>query len=163
MTLEAAFKEQLAKWEGLVEELEHGLLWSVTETKPEEEHTLVTQYLDAATDLISHGPRGPGGMPGRRRRGAEPRTGGAVPLAMSGTVQRHGRVVQLPDGVIRLAPAIASLRPRKGGRLARLGSPGPEGAGPLPPAHGRPQPGAVQLLARGSRSAGSERGLGASD
>jgi len=53
MTLEAAFKEQLAKREGLVEELEHGLLWSVTETKPEEEHTLVTQYLDAATDLIA--------------------------------------------------------------------------------------------------------------
>jgi hypothetical protein len=53
MTLEAAFKEQSAKWEGLVEELEHGLLWSVLETKPEEEHILVTQYIDAATDLIS--------------------------------------------------------------------------------------------------------------
>jgi len=53
MTLEAAFKEQSAKWEALVEELEHGLLWSVTETKPEEEYALATQYLDAATDLVA--------------------------------------------------------------------------------------------------------------
>jgi hypothetical protein len=53
MTLEGNFKELAAKWERLVEELEHGLLWSVTETRPNEEHTLATHYIDAATDLIA--------------------------------------------------------------------------------------------------------------
>jgi hypothetical protein len=53
MTLDAAFKELSARWERLAEELEHGLLWSVTETKPAEEHMLATHYVDGATDLVS--------------------------------------------------------------------------------------------------------------
>jgi hypothetical protein len=53
MTLEAAFKDLSAKWERLAEELEQGLLWSVAETKPDEEHALATHCLDAATDLVS--------------------------------------------------------------------------------------------------------------
>jgi hypothetical protein len=53
MTLEGNFMELRAKWERLVEELEHGLLWSVLETKPNEEHALANQYIDAATDLIA--------------------------------------------------------------------------------------------------------------
>jgi hypothetical protein len=53
MTLEAAFKDLTAKWVRLAEELEHGLLWSVTETKPAEEHALATDYLDTATDMIA--------------------------------------------------------------------------------------------------------------
>jgi hypothetical protein len=52
MTLEAVFKDLSAKWERLVEELEHGLLWSVTQTQPEEEHTLAHHYVDGATDLL---------------------------------------------------------------------------------------------------------------
>lgn len=53
MTLEAVFSELSAKWERLVEELEHGLLWSVTETKPDEEHALASHYVDGATDLVA--------------------------------------------------------------------------------------------------------------
>jgi len=53
MTLETVFKDLAVKWERLAEELEHGLLWSVTETKPTQEHALATHYLDAATDLIA--------------------------------------------------------------------------------------------------------------
>jgi hypothetical protein len=53
MTLEGNFKELASKWERLVEELEHGLLWSVTETKPNEEHALATHYIDTATDLVA--------------------------------------------------------------------------------------------------------------
>jgi hypothetical protein len=53
MTLEAVFKDLAVKWERLVEELEHGLLWSVTQMKPEEdEHTLAHYYIDGATDLL---------------------------------------------------------------------------------------------------------------
>jgi hypothetical protein len=53
MTLEGNFKDLATKWERLVEELEHGLLWSVTETKPDEDHALANHYVDAATDLIA--------------------------------------------------------------------------------------------------------------
>jgi hypothetical protein len=53
MTLEGMFMDLATKWERLVEELEHGLLWSVMETKPDEEHALATHYVDAATDLIA--------------------------------------------------------------------------------------------------------------
>ena len=53
MTLETVFHDLSVQWERLVEELEHGLLWAITETKPDEEHELANQYLDMATDLIS--------------------------------------------------------------------------------------------------------------
>jgi hypothetical protein len=53
MTLEATFKDLTARWDRLAEELEQGLLWSVTETMPAEEHALATHYVDATTDLIA--------------------------------------------------------------------------------------------------------------
>jgi hypothetical protein len=53
MTLEAAFNELLVKWRHLAEELEQGLLWSVIETKPPEEHALANHYVDGATDLVA--------------------------------------------------------------------------------------------------------------
>src|SRR3974390_3534108 len=52
MTLEAVFKDLSAKWERLVEELEHGLLWSVTQVKPDDEHALAHLYVDGATDML---------------------------------------------------------------------------------------------------------------
>jgi hypothetical protein len=53
MTLEAVFNDLSRKWDRLAEELDDGLLWAITQTKPEEEHELATQYLDMTTDLIS--------------------------------------------------------------------------------------------------------------
>ena len=53
MTLGTAFQELAAKWQRLAEELEQGLLWQVTETKPAEEHALATHYVDGATDLVA--------------------------------------------------------------------------------------------------------------
>src|SRR4051812_16598921 len=53
MTLEAAFTDLSSRFERLVEELEQGLLWSVMETMPAEEHALATHYVDATTDLIA--------------------------------------------------------------------------------------------------------------
>jgi hypothetical protein len=53
MTLEAVFSDLSAQWKRMVEEGEHGLLWAVTETKPDEEHALATHYVDAATDLVA--------------------------------------------------------------------------------------------------------------
>jgi hypothetical protein len=53
MTLEAVFIDLSARWQRLVEEIEHGLLWSVTEAKPAEEHALATFYVDTATDLTA--------------------------------------------------------------------------------------------------------------
>ena len=52
MTLEAVFKDLSLRWERLIEELEQGLLWSVTQMKPEEEHALAHHYVDGATDLL---------------------------------------------------------------------------------------------------------------
>jgi hypothetical protein len=53
MTLEAAFKDLVANWQRLAEELEQGLLWSVAEAKPAEEHALATDCVDGATDLAA--------------------------------------------------------------------------------------------------------------
>jgi hypothetical protein len=53
MTLERAFNELASQWRRLAEELEQGLLWSITEAKPDGEHSLTTHYIDAATDAIA--------------------------------------------------------------------------------------------------------------
>lgn len=53
MTLEAVFRDLAARWEQLAEELEHHLLWSVTEMKPADEHALAHHYVDGATDLVA--------------------------------------------------------------------------------------------------------------
>jgi hypothetical protein len=52
MTLVDVFVDLSGKWKRMVEELEHGLLWSVVEMKPDEEHTLAHHYADGATDLL---------------------------------------------------------------------------------------------------------------
>jgi hypothetical protein len=53
MTLEAVCKDLNRKWQALHDQLVDDVLWSVTETKPDEEHTLATHFIDAATDLIA--------------------------------------------------------------------------------------------------------------
>ncbi len=53
MTLEAVFKDLSKKWQTLHDQLVDDLLWSVTETKPDEDHTLANYYMDGTTDLIS--------------------------------------------------------------------------------------------------------------
>jgi hypothetical protein len=52
MTLEASFNLLSAKWTRMAEEFEQGLLWSVMETKPADEHALATYYVDGVTDLV---------------------------------------------------------------------------------------------------------------
>ena len=125
MTLEVAFKDLTAKWERLAEELEQGLLWSVTETKPAEEHALATHYVDAATDLIAAAGEGLAACRAAGPRRVEPRGDRFIALTLSGAVQYPRGTVSQRVGVVRAAPPIKAIRPREGGGLARLGGPRP--------------------------------------
>jgi hypothetical protein len=53
MTLEAAFKDMSERWQALHERLEQDLLWAALETKPDEEHSLASRYVDGITDLVA--------------------------------------------------------------------------------------------------------------
>jgi hypothetical protein len=53
MTLEAVCKDLNRRWQTLHDQLVDDVLWSVTETKPDEEHTLAGRHTDAVTDLIA--------------------------------------------------------------------------------------------------------------
>jgi hypothetical protein len=52
MTLEAAFNNLSGRWQALYEQLEQDLLWAAVETKPDEEHSLASRYVDGITDLV---------------------------------------------------------------------------------------------------------------
>ena len=114
MTLEAVFRDLAAKWEQLVEELEHSLLWSVTEMKPAEEHALATHYVDGVTDLIAVAQEGLAAC-----RAADPGAGlGAAGQVLLRGQERYDALVELFNS--RLASY---------GRLRRLGRFGREKGG----------------------------------
>jgi hypothetical protein len=107
MTLEMAFKDLTARWERLAEELEEGLLWSVTETRPDEEHAMATHYIDAATDLIATAREGLAAC-----RGA---VDGAPNLGLAGRSllrcqERYNALVALFDGEMASYRRVRRLR-----------------------------------------------------
>jgi hypothetical protein len=53
MTLEAVCKDLAKQFQALHDQLVQDLLWTATETKPEDEHSLATRYIDGITDLVA--------------------------------------------------------------------------------------------------------------
>jgi hypothetical protein len=111
MSLEAVFNDLAVQWERLTDELDHGLLWAITETKPHEEHELANQYCDMATDLIT-----------AAREGLEasraPTTNGAFNsgLATQSLVRCHERYNAMADLFNSRMASYSQLR-----RLRRFG------------------------------------------
>ena len=151
MTLEAAFKDLTAKWERLAEELEQGLLWSVTETNPAEEHALATHYVDAATDLIAAAREG--------LAACRAAVDGGLSLGQAGQSlllcqARYNALIELFYSQMASYGRLRRLRRfgrEKGGAWRDWAAHVRKATGPLPPAHGRSQSGAVRLLAGGGR------------
>jgi hypothetical protein len=107
MTLEVAFKDLTARWERLAEELEQGLLWSVTETRPDDEHALATRYLDAATDLIAAAREGLAAA--RDAIGGGPNLG-LVGRSLLRCQERYNALVELFDGEMGSYRRVRRLR-----------------------------------------------------
>jgi hypothetical protein len=107
MTLEAAFRDLSGRWQALHEQLEQDLLWAALETKPDEDHTLASRYVDGITDLVAEVRQAAADS---RRLAEGPPDLAQASRGLVAAQRRHARVAQLLSGEFLAYPRLRRLR-----------------------------------------------------